>query len=93
MTTISILYKIGENIVVVLRIAIFLLLCDNQDMESKSREIKMYVAGSILTQEKHQSFYGTTIYILYKMDDNFVAIIFIYGAGSISCLCFVITKA
>ena len=55
-TKIYILYKMRENIVVIIRIygaiAIFLLICDHQDTESESCEIEMSISHPILPQGK-----------------------------------------
>ena len=70
-TTISILYMMGDNIVVILHIygtiAIFLLFCDHQDTESESCEIYISIYQSISTHKKYQRLFGTSRSILYKM--------------------------
>ena len=48
------------------------------------------IAWPIFNQEKHNSIYKTTIYILSKMGDNFVTIVHIYGAKKtflLFCIC------
>ena len=65
--------------------AIFLLFCNHQDTESKSRVVEIGVTGPIFTH-KYQRLYGTTVSILYKMGENIVAILHIYGARSIFLL-------
>ena len=48
--------------------------------------MKIGVVGPILTQEKHQRLYGTTIYIIYKMGGGITVILPIYGARAIFLL-------
>ena len=65
--------------------ATFLLFYDNQGTESGPREIKIGVAGPIFTI-KHQSLYGTTIFILHKMGSKYCGNFYIYGVRSILLL-------
>ena len=69
---------------------IFLLFCDQQDTESNKSEMEVGVAGPILTQKK-QRLYGQMMSILYKMGENIVTFLHIYGARAIYYY-FVITK-
>ena len=49
----------------------FILFYNYQDTESKSREIKMCVAGPISTQKIFNKLYSTIISIIYKMGEKY----------------------
>ena len=72
-------------------LVIFPLFCDHQDTESESREMENGVAGPKYHRKKHQSLYGTTISILYKMAGNIVVILHIFELETFPCY-FVINK-
>ena len=72
---ISILYKMGENIVVILHIygdrAISLLFYDEKDTLSTYFEIGMRIPKLIFKHKNISIIYGTTISILYKMGETY----------------------